>query len=395
MFPHRRSQEVAVHAHRTRLSGKSLAFAIAGLCLAVAGKPASAFEITGSNGARLNAQSLASFDEPWAMTFLPDGAMLVTTKPGKIFHVTQAGKKTEVAGLWPVAYAGQGGLGDVVLHPDFVRNRFVYVSFAESLDGSTAGAAVVRVKFETSGGRPRLTGRKKIWTQSPKVSGAGHYSHRIAFGPDGKMFITAGDRQELTPAQAFDQALGKIIRLNDDGSVSKDNPWQDRGELAKSFWTMGHRNPLGIAFDAQGRLWAHEMGPRGGDELNLIVKGRNYGWPLVSQGRHYSGARIPVHRTRPEFEPPKVFWVPSVSPAGFVIYSGNLFANWKGNGFLGGLSGRALVRVEMKGDTAREAERYRWGKRVREVEQGPQGALWVLEDGGGGRLLKLTPAAGE
>jgi glucose/arabinose dehydrogenase len=383
-----------VQTRRTMFSGKLFVSTAAGLFLAFAGSAASALEIAGSKGSKLNSQVVASFDEPWAMTFLPGGAMLVTTKPGKMFHVTQGGKKTEIASLWPVAYAGQGGLGDVVLHPDFARNRLVYVSFAESLDGSTAGAAVVRAKFEISGGRPRLTERKKIWTQTPKVSGAGHYSHRMAFGPDGKLFITAGDRQELTPAQAFDQALGKIIRLNDDGSVPKDNPWQDRGELAKTFWTMGHRNPLGIAFDAQGRLWAHEMGPRGGDELNLIVKGRNYGWPLVSQGRHYSGERIPAHRTRPEFAPPKVFWVPSISPAGFVIYSGNLFTAWKGNGFLGGLSGRALVRVEMKGGAAREAERYRWGKRVREVEQGPEGALWVLEDGGGGRLLKLTPAAG-
>lgn len=353
--------------------------------------PAAAFEITGNRGAKLDAQAVTSFNEPWAMTFLPGGAMLVTTKPGKMFHVTRTGKKTEVAGLWPVAYAGQGGLGDVVLHPDFARNRMIYISFAESLDGSSAGAAVVRARFDMKDDRPRLTERKKIWTQTPKVSGAGHYSHRIAFGPNGKMFITSGERQELTPAQSFTQALGKIIRLNDDGSVPPDNPWQDRGALAKTFWTMGHRNPLGIAFDAQGRLWAHEMGPRGGDELNLIVKGRNYGWPLVSQGRHYFGERIPDHATRPEFEPPKVFWVPSISPAGFVIYSGNLFTGWKGDGLLGALSGRALVRVEMKGQTAREAERYRWGKRVREVEQGPDGALWVLEDGGSGRLLKLTP----
>ena len=155
----------------------------------------------------------------------------------------------------------------------------------------------------------------------------------MVFSPDGKLFITAGERQELTPAQDFAQALGKIIRLNQDGSVPPDNPWQDRGALAKTFWSMGHRNPLGIAFDAQGRLWAHEMGPRHGDELNLIAKGKNYGWPLVSQGNHYSGERIPNHDTRPEFEPPKVFWAPAISPAGFVIYSGALFANWKGNGF--------------------------------------------------------------
>lgn len=362
------------------------------LALAVTGTATNtiAFEIAGTRGSKIQAQEITRFNRPWAMTFLPDGNMLVTTKPGKMFLVTQSGRQTEVGGLWPVAYGGQGGLGDVILHPRFAENRMVYVSYAESTNGADAGAAVVRAVLDRSGPRPRLVNRKKIWTQLPKKSGAGHYSHRMVFSPDGKLFITAGDRQELTPAQDFDQALGKIIRLNDDGTVPPDNPWQGNGERAKTYWTMGHRNPLGIAFDAKGRLWAHEMGPRHGDELNLIVKGKNYGWPIVSNGRHYSGLPIPDHKTRPEFEAPKAYWVPAISPAGFVIYSGNLFKSWKGNGFIGGLSSRSLVRVEFKGTNAREAERFRWGKRVREIEQGPMGALWVLEDGNGGRLLKLT-----
>ncbi|MEO1651346.1 MAG: PQQ-dependent sugar dehydrogenase, partial [Pseudomonadota bacterium] len=232
----------------------------------------------------------------------------------------------------------------------------------------------------------------KIWTQTPKLPGRGHYSHRIAFDGDGKLFITSGDRQKQYPAQEWDMALGKIIRLNDDGTVPRDNPYQDKGELAKTYWSTGHRNLLGIAFDENGQLWSHEMGPRHGDELNVIIKGENYGWPVVSDGDNYSGVPIPDHSTRPEFKKPAESWVPAISPAGFVIYNGDVFADWKGDGFLGGLSSRALVRVDITGDQAKEAERFSWGKRIREVEQGPDGALYVLEDRSGARLLKLTPA---
>jgi glucose/arabinose dehydrogenase len=353
---------------------------------------AATFDVTGGTGATLRASPVAEFDEPWAMTFLPDGTMLVTTKPGKLFHVTQDGNKTEIAGLWGVAYGGQGGLGDVVPHPQFAQNGLVYISSAETLDkGAARGAIVARATLDRSAGAPKLTNIERVWTQEPKVFGQGHYSHRIAFGPEGMLFITSGDRQKLDPAQDFAMALGKIIRLHDDGRVPQDNPWQDKGDLAKTYWSMGHRNPLGIDFDSEGRLWAHEMGPRGGDELNLIVKGGNYGWPVVSNGDHYSGDPIPGHDTRPEFNVPKAFWVPSISPAGFVIYDGDIFPDWRGDGFIGGLSSRALIRVDINGDRAREAERFEWGERIREVERGPDGALWILEDKSGGRLVKLTP----
>ena len=371
------------------LTGSLLALSL--LATPVAGA-AEQFTITGSNGHTLQAEAIASFDQPWAMTFLPDGTMLVTTKPGKLFHVTQDGTSTEVDGMWDVAYGGQGGLGDVVLHPGFATNNLVYISYAES-DGGNNGAVVVRARLDTSGASPALRDVERIWEQQPKVSGRGHYSHRIAFGPDGKLFISSGDRQKLTPAQDFDSALGKVIRLNDDGTVPSDNPWQDKGELAKTFWSMGHRNLLGLAFDAEGRLWNHEMGPRHGDELNLVEPGKNYGWPVVSYGNHYSGESIPDHDTRPDFAQPKVWWVPAISPAGLTIYSGELFPDWKGDALIGGLSSQALVHVEIDGAEAREAARYEWGERVRETEQGPGGALWVLEDGSGGRLLKLTPAS--
>ncbi len=352
---------------------------------------ADSFEVSGRSGDTLQATAVAEFDEPWAITFLPDQTMLVSTKPGALFHVTQDGDKTEVAGMWDVVFADQGGLGDVVLHPDYAENGLVYISYAERGDGRDAGAVVVRAKLDMAGDPPKLTDVVRIWTQEPKVSGRGHYSYRMAFGPDGMLFITSGDRQKKSPAQDFEQSLGKIIRLHDDGTVPADNPWQDAGELAKSFWSVGHRNPLGLTFDSDGRLWSHEMGPRHGDELNLVVRGENYGWPVVSYGNNYSGSRIPDHDTRPEFYAPKAYWVPAISPAGLIIYDGDLFADWRGDALIGGMSSRALVRVDIEGDTATEADRFEWGERVREVEQGPDGAIWVLEDASDGRLLKLTP----
>ncbi len=369
-------------------------FSLCGLLPAIA----SAFEVEGNEGSFLEAQELASFDEPWAMTFLPDGRMLVTEKSGTLLLVSADGaSKAQVGNMPRVAYGGQGGLGDIVIHPDYADNSLVYLSYVESLDGgSTRGAVVIRARLDLSD-KPMLKDIERIWTQQPKVSGGGHFSHRIAFGPkgsaqDGMVFITSGDRQKLTPAQDFSMALGKIIRLNDDGSVPTDNPWQDKGDLAKTFWSTGHRNLLGISFDANGRLWSHEMGPRHGDELNLIVPGENYGWPLVSNGDHYSGEKIPDHDTDPSFESPKEFWVPSIAPAGLVIYDGDLFADWKGDALIGGLVSEALIYVDIDGETAGEVERFEWGNRIREVEQGPDGALYVLEDGSGGRLLKLTPA---
>jgi aldose sugar dehydrogenase len=338
---------------------------------------------------------IAQFDEPWAMTFLPDGRVLVTEKRGalKLLDVAQ-GKTGDVTGVPKVAYGGQGGFGDVLLHPDFARNKVVYVSFAEPGDGDTAGGAVARgtLALDASGGG-KLEGLAVIWRQVPKVDGRGHYGHRLAFGDDGKLWITSSERQKFTPSQDMKSNLGKIVRLNDDGSVPTDNPFAAQGGVPAQVWSLGHRNLLGIAFDAQGRLFAHEMGPRGGDELNVIEKGANYGYPIVSNGDHYNGRDIPDHPTRPEFKAPLVTWNPVISPAGFIIYSGSMFPAWKGNGFIGGLSSQALVRVEFTADGAREAQRFDMGKRIREVEQGPDGAIWLLEDGEkpGGRLLRLTP----
>lgn len=351
---------------------------------------AAAFEIDGTNGTKLEATELAGFDEPWAMTFLPDGRLLVTEKPGKLWLVSADGSsKQEVRGVPRVDYGGQGGFGDVILAPDFAQTRRLLISYVEGGNFGRRGAAVAEANL--SADDARLERVRVIWRQEPKTTGRGHYSHRLAFGPDGFLYITSGDRQKLDPAQDMDSALGKIIRLNADGSVPAGNPWQDAGDLAKSFWSMGHRNMLGIAFDPQGRLWVHEMGPRNGDELNLVRPGANHGWPVVSEGNHYSGARIPNHDTRPDFEPPKASWVPTIAPSGLVIYDGGLFPGWQGDALVGGLASQALIHVDLEGETAGEAERFGWGERIREVEQGPDGALYVLEDGGEGRLLRLTP----
>jgi len=339
------------------------------------------------------ATEAGTFNEPWAMSFLPDGSLLVSEKAGTLQHVDlKTGKRAAISGVPKVAYAGQGGFGDVLPHPGFAKNQLVYVSYAEAGEGDTRGAAVGRARLVLAAdGSGALQDFKVIWRQTPKVEGGGHYGHRLAFGPDGKLWITSSERQKFDPAQDMGGNLGKIVRLNDDGSVPADNPFASQGGAAAQVGSLGHRNALGIAFDARGKLWVHEMGPAGGDELNLIERGANYGYPIVSNGNHYDGRDIPDHSTRPEFAAPKVTWTPVISPAGFIIYNGTQFPQWKGSGFIGGLSSTSLVRVAFDGDNAREAERFAMGERIREVEQGPDGAIWVLEDGSKARLLKLTP----
>ncbi len=337
--------------------------------------------------------AIASFDEPWAMTFLPDGRMLVSEKAGKLQLVGAQGQKTEISGVPKVDYGGQGGFGDIVLAPDFATSNMVYLSWVEAGDKGTRGAVVGRARLELKGEKPALKNLKTIWTQNPKVTGKGHYSHRIVFSPDGQyLFIGSGERQKFDPAQDMAANLGKIVRLYPDGTVPKDNPFIDQEGALPEIWSLGHRNILGLAFDSEGRLWNQEMGPRDGDELNLVLRGANYGYPIVSEGDHYDGKEIPDHDTRPEFEAPKVAWVPTIAPSGLIFYSGDLFPAWQGSAFVGGLASQALIRISFDGDSAKEAERFLMGNRIREVEQGPDGAIYILEDGEGGRMLRLTPA---
>ena len=348
--------------------------------------------IVGNAGSKLFPENFGNFNEPWAMTFLPDGDLLISEKPGTLLLFRMHDRsKIPVQGVPKVAYGGQGGLGDIILHPDYKENSLIYLSYAEEDTSGKRGAAVARAQFRPGADNPELENLQVIWRQEPKVSGKGHYAHRMAFGPAGKLFITSGDRQKQKPAQSWTQNLGKVIRINADGSVPPDNPFQDKGELAKTFWTLGHRNLLGIAFDKQGRLWTHEMGPRHGDEFNLIIAGDNYGWPLVSWGDQYSGFSIPDHDTRPDFHAPELYWVPTVAPSGLIVYSGTLFPAWQGNAFLGGLRSESLVRIRIQGNQAEEIERFDMGNRIREVEQGSDGAIWVLEDSREGCLLRLSP----
>ena len=351
-------------------------------------------------------KTVASFDEPWAMTALPrihsqPLKLLITQKAGELLIVdTATGVKTSVNGVPKVAYGGQGGLGDIILAPDFATSNNIYISYVEAGTGSDSnkfGAKVIKATLTgLDTDAPRLQAITPIWEQTPKLKGQGHYSHRLLFSPDGQyLYISSGERQEKTPAQDMSVNLGKIIRLHPDGSVPADNPFAQNGsDIATQFWTIGHRNVLGMAFDDKGRLWAHEMGPRGGDEFNLIEKGNNYGWPVVSNGRNYSGTDIPDHDTRPDFVAPKISWTPVISPSSISIYQTgkyNDFPAWQGNALISGLSSKALIVVKFA-DNNGAAERYRYdmGERIRSVLT-VDGQVWLLEDGDKGRLLQLLP----
>lgn len=319
------------------------------------------------------------FDEPWAMAFLPDGGLLITEKRGRLKLRRADGQVMDVKGAPAVEYGGQGGLGDVVLDPGFATNGLVWLSWVEAAGDGTRGAVVGRARLAIQGSpvnAAELQDMKIVWIQD-KTTGRGHFGHRLAFASDGALFISSGERQKFDPAQDPQSNLGKIVRIAPDGAVQT--------------WSSGHRNPLGLAFDASGNLWEIEMGPAGGDELNLVQQGGNYGYPKASNGSHYDGRDIPDHAPGDGFVAPKLWWNPSISPGSLMIYSGELFKDWKGDAFIGALGGEALVRADLDGTNARKADIWQMGARIREVEQAPDGAIWLLEDGEGGRLLRLAP----
>lgn len=365
------------------------------LLLASCGSPISAQDpvTVTPDAAGFTITDVATFSEPWAMTFLPGTDMaLITEKKGtlKLWREGSA-SAVDVSGVPQVAYAGQGGFGDVVASPDYATTGMVYLSWVEPGDNDTRGAVVARAKL-VLGEKPALEGLSIIWRQFPKVTGRGHYSHRIAFSPDGKyLFVTSGDRQKFTPAQDLTANLGKVLRLLPDGTPAPGNPFADKGGVAAQIWSYGHRNLLGIAFSPDGRLWDIEHGPAGGDEINLVEPARNYGWPLVSGGDHYDGKPIPRHDTRPDLTPPAINWTPVIAPGDMIFYTGTAFPKWQGQGLIAALGAGGIVRVGIEGDQIRELERIDLEHRIREIEQAPDGSIYVLEDGDGAKLRHIVP----
>jgi glucose/arabinose dehydrogenase len=367
---------------------------------------------------------VAEFNLPWRMAFLPDGRILLTEKGGKVFLVTQQGAKTEVSGVPAVQFGGQNGLLGIYLSPTYARDKGLYLTYSEpGPDAGTSSLALAHARLEIGQAATSLTDVKVIWRDPIKGKG-GQTGAAVAFSPDKTLlYLTVGERQRFTPAQDPNQPAGKILRLTLDGKPAKGNPMAGKTgaatvgvidppkntEAAKTApvvrtftfsgpnltpsetWSSGHRTPYGLAFAPDGKLWEIEHGPRGGDELNLIEPGKNYGWPLVSYAANYDGVPIPSPDTRPDLTKPVIYWTPVIAPGNLMFYSGDLFPQWKGSAFVSGMGSGTLNRIIVEGATARPAERWVIGFRVRDVAQAPDGALWMLEDSGSGGLYRLAP----
>lgn len=373
-----------------RMLGLASTFSLALFVCAAAPTTANAqTSAAAARGLPFEVKAVGTFESPWAMAFLPDGNMLVTQKQGAmILFDPRTGAKRTLSGTPAVSSRSQGALMDIVPAPDFAASKLVYFSYSEAGSGSGSRVALATATLDQAGGALKDT---EVIFRAQDASTGGHYSGRIAFSPDGKyLFFTSGDRQLLDPAQDPKSTLGKVMRLNLDGTPAAGNPLTAKGFHA-AVWSYGHRNLLGITFDKEGRLWEMEMGPRHGDEINLIKPALNYGWPRVSNGDHYDGRDIPDHAPGDGFEAPKVFWNPAISPGGLAYYDADLFPQWKSSLFITGLSGRSLDRIALDGENATKADRWDMGERIRAVRTGPDGALWLLEDGTNGRMLRLTP----
>jgi glucose/arabinose dehydrogenase len=366
---------------------------------------------------------VAEFKLPWRIAFLPDGRMLVTEKVGPVWLVTQQGEKTPIANVPAVEYQSQNGMLGVFVSPRYATDKSIYLTYSEPGEGGSS-LALARARLTIGQGSASLDGLEVLWRQMPKGKG-GQVGAQIAFSPDGQyLYLTSGERQRMTPAQDPNQALGKILRLTLDGKPAPGNPMAGKvgaktvpliappsdTESAKKApvvstytfpgpnltpaetWTTGHRTPYGLAFAPDGRLWELEHGPRGGDELNLIEPGKNYGWPLVSYGVNYNGVPIPSPDTRPDLTKPVIYWVPVIAPGNLTFYKGAMFPQWNGSALIGGMASQTISRITFDGKGgATAAERWSVGHRVRDVEVGPDGALWVAEDANPGGLFRVTP----
>ena len=350
----------------------------------------------GSSAGELEARTIArGLVNPWALAFLPDGTMLVTERAGSMRIVTREGQVSPpLKGVPEVWASGQGGLLDVVVDKSFAQNRTVYFCFAERTEGG-GRTAVARARLDD--GKSALGDVEVIFRQQGPLSSGNHYGCRIAQAEDGNLFVTLGDHFTYRDqAQSLDNHLGKVIRIAPDGSVPSGNPFAGRADAKPEIWSYGHRNPQSLAIHPDsGELWEIEHGPRGGDEVNLIGKGKNYGWPVIGYGIDYSGAKIHAATAKDGMEQPLKYWVPSIAPSGMAFYTGQLFPKWNGSLFTGALRGAMLVRLTLNGNTVTAEERLlqNLNERIRDVRQGPDGALWLLTDSANGRLLRVTPAS--
>jgi len=361
----------------------------------VAGGSASAQVFHSSAGDVVVQTAASGLDHPWAIAFLPDGRMLVTERPGRMRIVGKDGTLSPaLAGVPQVFASGQGGLHDVVLDRSFAQNHILYFCYAEPVEGR-ARTALARARLIDEG-TARIGDVEVIFRQAGPLSSGNHFGCRIVQTPDDNLFLTTGDHfTTRDQAQNLGNDLGKIIRNRPDGSFPPDNPFVGKAAAKPEIWSYGHRNPQGLALHpVTGKLWEHEHGPRGGDEVNLIEKGKNYGWPVIGYGIDYSGAKIHESTQKAGMEQPLKYWVPSIAPSGMTFYTGNVFAPWRGSLFVGALAGQLLVRLELDGDKVVREERLlqQLRERIRDVREGPDGALWLATDSSSGRILRLTPA---
>lgn len=370
--------------------------------------------VTMSPATSVKTERLASLEFPWALAMLPDGRLLITEKPGRLRIFADGKLSPPIENTPATAYRAkqgeQGGLLDVAVDPEFAQNSRIYLSYSELgpnasgekdtgdprfgkldlTDDRLMGGAVMSAKLENN----RLTDTKVIWRQEPKTIARGHFGHRLVFGSDGTLFITSGDRMRFDPAQSPASNLGKVVRINRDGTIPKDNPFAGKSGTREDIWSLGHRNMLAAAIQpGTGQLWVLEMGPLGGDELNLVERGANYGWPVVSNGDNYDKSPIPDHPTKPEFKAPLRTWTPVISPSGALFYDGSLFP-WRGNLIVGGLSSKALIRLTLEGKKVTGEERIDMQRRIRDVLQAADGSLLLITDDAKGELLRVTPASG-